>query len=119
VPFDVQESEFVRDYLGDRLREERQRLDLLDGRRSKPRCLSCGSEDCFALPKILDPPDSDDRPGDPVLTGIKHPNCGGYLMVSHPGIRLSIAFNHRAYDKEGILIRSKMMKNNSNWILTL
>jgi hypothetical protein len=92
------------------LAEERKRFDLLKGRKSKPRCLSCGNERCFVLPEYTKPPGSDEYPGEPVSTEIKHPNCGGNLMVQYSGIRASMIFEHRIYDIEGRLIRIEDVK---------
>ena len=75
---------------------------LLCERVSGNRCLRCGSENTFLLPKIpvaLDFFDDDSSP--PIELGCRHPQCGGELMVQSTGLRLSIKTTSRAYDLEG------------------
>lgn len=47
---ELQELRLQCGYREDALKEERLRYSALSGRRSKPRCLSCGSNSCFPLP---------------------------------------------------------------------
>jgi hypothetical protein len=114
IPDDGRMIEAVRKHFNRELEEEHKRSDLLKGRKSKPRCLSCGSERCFVLPGYTKPAGSDEYPGEPVSTGIKHPNCGGDLMAQYSGIRASMIFERRIYDKEGCLIRTEDMEEQAS-----
>jgi hypothetical protein len=105
LPPEVQHIEFQTSFLENDLREGRNRYNLLSARVSKPRCLICGSEDCFTLPKNIRPLGSPDNPGPAVATGVKHPGCGGTIMVQYSRDRISIRLSHRVYDREGRLVR--------------
>jgi hypothetical protein len=102
---EIQDIDFQRSYREDDLKAERARENFLVGRRSNPKCLLCGSEDCFALPAKISPRGTDRAPGPPTHIGMKHPGCGGELMVEHSGIRISKRLNHRIYDREGTLLK--------------
>ena len=52
-------------------------LSVVRSRRSRPRCLECGSTDVHAFPHKERPA----RAGQKSLVGFRHPGCGGELYV--------------------------------------
>ncbi|MBI4188948.1 MAG: hypothetical protein HY525_00230 [Betaproteobacteria bacterium] len=102
---EIQDVDFQRSYREDELKDERARAKFLIDRRSGPKCLLCGSEDCLELPTKISPRGTDRAPGPPMPIGMKHPRCGGEFLVEHSGIRISKRLNHRVYDREGTLLR--------------
>ncbi len=78
-----------------------QRLSCLDGRRSPPRCLQCGSTDAFPFAVIPDFTVYYGKTQGPVALGVKHPGCGGELAVMDDGTRFSYIPTLRLYDSEG------------------
>ena len=78
-----------------------QRLSFLDGRRSPPRCLQCGSTDAFPFAVIPDFTVYYGKTQGPVALGVKHPGCGGELAVMDDGTRFSYIPTLRLYDSEG------------------
>jgi hypothetical protein len=87
------------------IEEEQQRITLLTSRKSGPRCLSCGSTSCFPLPPFT-PLGTYDNPGKAIKIGVKHPHCGGDLLVEHSPMRLIVSMNQCIYDTEGNLIQT-------------
>jgi hypothetical protein len=80
-------------------------LDVLRGRRSGPRCLRCGSADWIEWRADVRPNGTYDRPGPPVAGGLRHPMCGGQLLVQYSGDRPHLRRRHRIYDREGRFLR--------------
>lgn len=95
------------------MESEKQLLLLLANRKSPPRCLECGSIDCFLLPKLPALPElkyplfSSQTPQIPVEIGLKHPGCGGELLVKFSGAWINMEPNRRIYNIEGRLIRQE------------
>ena len=90
--------------LQEELQHERDRLELLAGRRCGPRCLICGSLDHVPLPEIRLEDACEDAPESPrpaVPVGVRHPGCSGNLLVALPPVRISIAEEQRLYDSSG------------------
>jgi len=93
------------------MKSEENILSLLVNRKSPPRCLECGSIDCFLLPELPSLPEpqyplfSSQTPQSPVEIGLKHPGCGGELLVKFSEAWISIEPKRRIYDVEGRLIR--------------
>lgn len=84
----------------------RVRAEVLAARRSPPRCLECGSHECFPIASDIRPTGSPSQPGPPVKMGMRHPGCGGDLMVRHSGERVHVVLADRYYDTEGRLLRA-------------
>lgn len=71
-----------------------------DSRRSPPRCLECGGTDIDHIGTIGFAPD-------PHRIALKHPGCGGGLLVSTPEFRINMRTEDRLYDAEGRLLEAK------------
>lgn len=96
-----------------KIKDEQQRLKLLASRKSAPRCLKCGATDCFLLPKLPSLPQpkyplfSTEAPSQAEEIGMKHPGCGGDLLVEWADVWVNMKSNHRIYDIEGSFLRSE------------
>lgn len=85
--------------MGSQALELRQRLSLLAGRHSPPRCLQCGSTDAFPF---LTPLRFNYASGIGLAPlGIEHPGCGGDLAVMDDGTRMIYERQDRLHDAEG------------------
>jgi hypothetical protein len=90
--------------LDNQLQDDRQCIEILKGRQSPARCLTCGSTEITYLPhdyKLLGCPDN---PGPPVPIHFLHPGCGGELLAQYSDIRFSLKSVRRFYDTEGNLL---------------
>ncbi len=85
--------------------QERNRLEALEGRAAKPRCLFCGSQDWLLFPNDTQPTGTIRAPGPAVPIGMNHPGCGGALLVAYSHEWLAIPLPHRIFDLEGNLLR--------------
>ena len=72
-------------------------LEWRDARRSAPKCLECGSSDIDHVGAIGSAPE-------PHQIALKHPGCGGNLVVTTPEVRINIRTEDRLYDAEGRLL---------------
>ena len=86
------------------LEDLRARLTALHGRISGPRCLLCGCNHIQEMPSVT-PSGSYNQPGLPKLIGMRHPGCGGDLLVNHSEGRIARRLSKRWYDGEGNLLR--------------
>lgn len=77
--------------LTDQLESLERRLDLIKRRSSPPKCLSCGSSEIVVLPAAG--------------RGCYFPGCNGTLHADGEPIQISLVFDHRIYDSEGLLIQ--------------
>lgn len=68
-------------------------IDWRKLRKSKPRCLSCGSQDVYQ---------------ESVWDSNKiHPGCGGKLIIEDSGYRISLHHTDRIYDVDGNFLREE------------
>lgn len=68
-------------YIANKLfEEEKKRKQLLSSRASKARCLKCSSHNFNVIPTINTETQVFNS-GKPTSTGLKHKNCGGYILV--------------------------------------
>lgn len=89
-----------------KLKSESDRLLLLAGRRSGPRCLECGSLSVQLFPEDTRSRAHAARPGFPVNLGIQHPGCGGMLLGCLADLRVWPREDEILYDLEGNRITS-------------
>lgn len=75
-------------------------LEWRDARRSAPRCLECGGIEIDHVGAIGFAPE-------PHRIALKHPGCGGSLVVSTPQFNISMRTDDRLYDSEGRLLEIK------------
>jgi len=113
LPSEIQDLQWQCKYKSMEMRDEQQRIKLLESRKTPPRCLSCGTTDCLPLPEIPQLPEpqyplfSSETPGQAVKIGFKHPGCGGNLLVEWSDVWVNMKSKHRIYDIEGRFIRSE------------
>ena len=88
--------------------EELERQRNTEGVRRAPRCLRCGSQSVFAMPRMpagLDREKADSQ--QPIAIGLSHPGCGGDLLASYSPLRLNMRIKTRIYSQEGIFLRDE------------
>jgi hypothetical protein len=103
------------DWLQKSLDEEIRLAQVMQHRRSPERCLACGGVQWV---RIDDVPQeiwsgTHENPRGPYEVGLTHLGCGGTIVATYAGQRVSIADRyHRIYDLEGFLIREE---ENAEW----
>lgn len=85
------------------IEKEKKRLQLLSGRESDARCLSCGSHDFDVIPHPEAPKDRD-KTKTPWRTGLKHKDCGGriYMKQSPASLFMGNSLERKFFDVEGV-----------------
>lgn len=110
-PSEIESLKSECSYMELNLKEKQKALPIMEQRKSPPRCLYCGTVNCFSLPKLPKIPSpeyplfSNKDPGPPIEIGFKHPGCGGNILVRFSEVRLSLGNKHRIYDLEGRFIQ--------------
>lgn len=87
------------------LEEERRRIEALKKRKSKARCLTCGSHDFEILP-VIDIDSRRERLNLPIRTGLIHRNCGGRIYADYrgPNYFMRDSLPEKIFDIEGLAI---------------
>ena len=89
-------------YLQTNVNEALLYVNLINSRKSPPRCLRCCRSNItpFVIPSVEDGSGKH-------LSGFIHPNCGGNIIVENEGIRIAKKLRTRIYSMEGNFLKEE------------